>query len=82
MGQIGVPSTKVLEIHATNARIGPNWLFTCFQHAMEWWVVNCHPTYEAIIAVLDPTPGQITHVMNRTLAREMKKFMAKEQGEL
>ena len=80
--QIGVPSTKVSEICTANiftpALIG-------FSHAlsMRWesWVANCHPTYEAIIAVLDPKPGQTNPVMNRGLVCDVKEFIAKEQGE-
>ena len=81
--QIGVPTYKVSEIIAANANRGPNWLYTCFTQAMEWWVANYpSPLYEVIIAVLDPTMGQITPVMNRTLANDMRKFLATEWGEL
>ena len=81
--QIGIPMDKISEIQVTNANSGPNWLFKCFSQAMYWWVANdSSPTYEAIIAVLDPEMGQTTPVMNRTLASQVKELMAKEQGEL
>ena len=81
--QIGVPTDKVYEIRAANANSGPNWLYMCLTQAMEWWVINhCNPTYEVIIAVLDPEMGQTTPVMNRTLATQVKEFMAKEWSEL
>ena len=81
--QIGVSADKVSQIQAANARIGPNWLSTCLNEALEWWVANySNPTYEVIIAVLDPEKGKMNPVMNRALAKEVKKFMAKEQGGL
>ena len=80
--QIGIPSDKIFEIKVTNANSGPNWLYICFTQAMEWWVANhSSPTYEMIIAVLDPEMGQTTPVMNRTLASQVKEFMAKEWSE-
>ena len=77
--QIGVPIHKVSEIKAANTNSGPSWLSKCFTQAMDWWVDNhsC-PTYEVIIAVLDPEMGQTTPAMNRSLASQVKKFMAKE----
>ena len=78
--QIGVPSVQVSQIRAANPQSGPSDLYICFTQALEWWVNNHHnPTYEAIIAVLDPEMGQTTPVMNRALASEVKRFMAKEQ---
>ena len=51
--------------------------------AMDWWVANhSNPTYEVIIAVLDPESGQTTPVMNRTLSSQVKEFMVKEWGKL
>ena len=80
--QIGVPTDKISEINITNAHSGPNRLYMCFTQAMEWWVANhSNPTYEVIIAVLDPEMGQTTPVMNRTLAKEVKEFMTKEWSE-
>ena len=80
--QIGVPTSQVSQIRALafNAPTGPSYLYTCLYQALMWWVANHHnPTYEAIIAVLDPEMGQTTPVMNRYLASEVKRFMAKEQ---
>ena len=79
--QIGVPADKVLEIQTVNAHTSPSWLYTCLIKALRWWVDNYpNPTYEMIIAVLDPEVGQTTPIMNRTLASEVKEFMAKEEG--
>ena len=79
--QIGVPADKVLEIKTANAHTSPSWLYTCLTEALRWWVANySSPTYEVIIAVLEPEVGQTTPVMNRTLASEVKEFMAKEEG--
>lgn len=80
--QIGVPHTTVTNIETTNARTGPNWISTCFQQALQWWVDNGrNPTYEVIIGVLDPPGGEMTPVMNRRLAGKVREFM-REQGEL
>ena len=77
---IGVPSSQVSLIRAANPPTGPSHPYRCLSQALEWWVNNHdNPTYEAIIAVLDPEMGQTTPVMNRTLASEVKRFMAKEQ---
>ena len=81
--QIGVPYSKVIQIETTNARIGPNWLYTCLQQALDWWIDNCRnpcPTYEVIIGVLDPAGDEMTSVMNRQLGGEVRQFMAREQG--
>ena len=78
--QIGMPSTQISLIRAANPVPGPNYLYTCFTKTLEWWVNNHHnPTYEAIIAILDPKRGQTTPVMNRILAEQVRKFMAKQQ---
>ena len=80
--QIGVPASQIFVIRAANPVPGPNYLYTCFTETLEWWVNNHHnPTYEAIIAILDPKRGQMTPVMNRDLARQVREFMAKQQGE-
>ena len=80
--QIGIPSDKIFEINRTNAHSGPNRLYMCLTQAMEWWVANhSNPTYEMIIAVLDPEMDQTTPVMNRTLAKQVKEFMTKEWSE-
>ena len=78
--QIGVPVSQISLIRKVNPVSGPRYLYTCFTETLEWWVNNHHnPTYEAIIAILDPKRGQTTPVMNRTLARQVRKFMAKQQ---
>ena len=80
--QIGVPNIVVTRIQTTHARTSPNWLATCFKEALEWWVANHrNPTYEVIIAVLDPKEGETNPAMNRALARKVRRFMAGEQGE-
>ena len=77
--QIGVPTDKTDQIKAANAQIGPNWLSTCFTEALEWWVDNHRgPTYEVILAVLDPKEGEMNPAMNRALARKVRDFMARE----
>ena len=81
--QIGVPYTKITQIQTVNARIGPTWISTCLQQALEWWVENGRsPTYEAIIATLDPPGDEMTPVMNRRLAGRVREFMARERGEV
>ena len=78
--QIGVPVICISQIRAANPSTGPSYLYMCLSQALEWWVTNHHnPTYEEIIAILDPKKGQKTPVMNRALAREVRKFMAKQQ---
>ena len=78
--QIGIPASLISQIRAANPPAGRSYLYTCFTQALEWWVNNHrNPTYEAIIAILDPKRGQTTPVMNRTLARQVRKFMVKEQ---
>ena len=78
--QIGVPVSQISLIRKANPVSGPRYLYTCFTETLEWWVNNHHnPTYEAIIAILDPKRGQTTPVMNRTLARQVRQFMAKQQ---
>ena len=78
--QIGVPLVQVSQIRAANPPSGPSDLYICFTQALEWWVNNHpNPTYEAIIAILDPEMGQTGPVMNRALASQVKRFMAKEQ---
>ena len=78
--QLGVPSSQISQIKASNPTTGPSYLYICFSQTLEWWITNDdNPTYEAIIAILDPKRGQITPLMNGTLASKVKKFMAKEQ---
>ena len=78
--QIGVPIVQVSQIKAANPQSGPSDLYICFIQALEFWVNNHpNPTYEAIIAILDPKMGQTTPVMNRDLASQVKGFMAEEQ---
>ena len=81
--QIGVPASLVSQIRAANPPTGPSCLYTCLSQALQWWVDNHdNPTYEAIIAILDPKRGQKTPIMNRALARQVEESMAKEkQGE-
>ena len=80
---IGVPSSQSTFIEAANPHPSSSYLFNCFSQSLEWWIANDHnPTYEAILAVLDPKRGQTTPLMNRDLAKQVKEFMAKEQGEL
>ena len=76
---IGVPFSQISSIEAANPR--PS-LYNCFSQSLEWWVANHDdPTYEAILAVLDPKRGETTPLMNRDLAKEVKEFMANKQGE-
>ena len=80
---IGVPPHQVSLIEAANPRLNPSSLYNGLSQSLEWWVANHDdPTYEAILAVLDPKRGETTALMNRDLAKQVKKFMAKEQGEL
>ena len=81
--QIGVPNIVVTRIQTTHARTSPNWQSTCFTEALKWWVANHrNPTYEVIIAVLDPKEGEMNPIMNRALAKKVREFMAGEQGGL
>ena len=83
--QIGVPTVQISQIQAANPRTNPTSLYTSLTQVLEWWIANHHnPTYEVIISALDPKLGEITPVMNRALANQVREFMAKlkEQGEL
>ena len=80
--EIGVPWSQVSQITAANppTQSGLSTLYTCLFQALMWWVNNHrNPTYETIIAVLDPEGGQEATVMNGPLARQVKRFMADEQ---
>ena len=78
-GLIGVPSSQISVIEAAN----PRHRVKCLSQSLDWWITNhCNPTYEAILAILDPKWGETTPLMNRDLAKEVKEFMTKEQGEL
>ena len=78
-GLIGVPSSQISVIEAAN----PRYTVKCLSQSLDWWITNhCNPTYEAILAILDPKWGETTPLMNRDLAKEVKEFMTKEQGEL
>lgn len=82
---IGVPSSQISSIEAENSHHTPcpSYLFNCFSQSLEWWVAHDrNPTYETILAVLDPKRGKPTSLMNGDLAEQVKEFMAKEQGEL
>ena len=82
-GLIGVPSSQITLIEAANPHPSPSSLYNCFGQSLEWWIANHHdPTYETILAVLDPKWGETTPLMNRDLAKQVKDFMAKERGEL
>ena len=78
--QIGVPPAQVSHIRAVNPPTGPNYLFRCLTQALEWWVANHeNPVYEGMINVLGPGPGCATPVMNRTLANQLRAFIAVQQ---
>ena len=79
--QVGVPPDVVSQIETANARTSPNWLSMCLMQALQWWVANHRsPTYEAILAALDPKEGEMTPVMNRRLATKVREFMTGEKG--
>ena len=81
--QIGVPFTQISQIKAANPRTGPNCLYTCLTHALEWWVANHgNPVYESMIDVLDPGVGKVAPAMNRALASELREFMTQQRGVL
>ena len=80
--QIGVPPTQISLIKAASPQTCPNYLYRCFTQALEWWVANHdNPVYESMICALDPEFGQVNPVMNRALARELREFVAEQQGE-
>ena len=80
--QIGVPSDVISQIKVATPQTGRNYLYKCFTQALEWWVANHdNPVYKSMIDTLDPGIGKMTAVMNRALARELREFIANQQGE-
>ena len=78
--QIGVPHVQITHIKAANPLADPS---ICLSHALKWWQSNHDsPVYEIIIDVLDPGIGEVTPAMNKAVAKKVREFMAKQQGEL